>query len=120
MHQYASTSAILDLGIRYKKRETPPNIVYLLGCDTFDDSDIPKSAFVIYQGHTGDRGAERADVVLPACSYLEKNATYVNTEGRVQYGRKAVNPPFLGREDWKIIRALSEEVNAKLPYDDDD
>lgn len=59
-------------------------------------------------GHHGDRGAAMADVVLPGAAYTEKNATYVNTEGRAQQTQLAVTPPGLAREDWKIIRALSE------------
>ncbi len=74
-------------------------------------------AFVIYQGHHGDAGARRGDVVLPGAAYTEKDATYVNTEGRVQLGRRAVFPPGDAREDWKILRALSEAVGHKLPYD---
>ena len=91
-------------------------VVYLLGADEIDATRLGK-AFVIYQGHHGDRGAHRADVVLPGAAYTEKNATYVNTEGRVQRGRQAVFPPGEAREDWKIIRALSEALDRTLPYD---
>ena len=81
-------------------------VLYLLGADELDLADTG-SAFVIYQGHHGDRGAARADVVLPGAAYTEKDATYVNTEGRVQLGRRAVFPPGEAREDWAILRALS-------------
>ncbi|HEX7967268.1 MAG TPA: NADH-quinone oxidoreductase subunit NuoG [Stellaceae bacterium] len=91
-------------------------IVYLLGADEIDESWLGR-AFVIYQGHHGDRGARRADVVLPGAAYTEKDATYVNTEGRVQLGRRAVFPPGDAREDWKILRALSGALGHKLPYD---
>ena len=91
-------------------------IVYLLGADEFDTKRLGK-AFVIYQGHHGDAGAHRADVVLPGAAYTEKDATYVNTEGRVQLARRAVFPPGDAREDWKILRALSEMLGRKLPYD---
>ena len=91
-------------------------VVYLLGADEIDTSKLG-SAFVIYQGHHGDKGAMRADVVLPGAAYTEKNGTYVNTEGRVQQARLAVFPPGEAREDWKIIRALSEPLGKKLPYD---
>jgi NADH-quinone oxidoreductase subunit G len=91
-------------------------IVYLLGADEIDTTRLGK-AFVVYQGHHGDRGAERADVILPGAAYSEKNATYVNTEGRVQQARIAVFPPGEAREDWKVIRALSEAVDRRLPYD---
>jgi NADH-quinone oxidoreductase subunit G len=90
--------------------------VYLLGADEIDTSKLG-SAFVVYQGHHGDAGAQRADVVLPGAAYTEKDGTYVNTEGRVQLGRRAVFPPGDAREDWKILRALSEVLGRKLPYD---
>jgi NADH-quinone oxidoreductase subunit G len=92
------------------------DFVYLLGADEFDTSQLG-SAFVIYQGSHGDAGAHRADVILPGAAYTEKNATYVNTEGRVQRGARAIFPPGDAREDWSIIRALSEHVGATLPYD---
>ena len=91
-------------------------VVYLLGADEIDTSKLG-SAFVIYQGHHGDAGARRADVVLPGAAYTEKDGTYVNTEGRVQQARRAVFPPGDAREDWKILRALSEVLGHKLPYD---
>lgn len=90
----------------------------MLGADEITNKDIPKDAFVVYQGHHGDLGASFADVILPGSAYTEKSGTYVNTEGRVQATRAATNPPGVAREDWKIIRALSEYLNAKLPYDD--
>lgn len=91
-------------------------VVYLLGADEFDTSRLG-SAFVIYQGHHGDRGAQRADVILPGAAYTEKDALYVNTEGRPQLARRAVFPPGLAQEDWKILRALSEIAGCKLSYD---
>jgi NADH-quinone oxidoreductase subunit G len=90
--------------------------VYLLGADEIDMSRLG-SAFVIYQGHHGDAGAHRADVILPGAAYSEKNATYVNMEGRVQLARLAAFPPGEAREDWTILRALSEVLGAKLGYD---
>ena len=90
-------------------------VVYLLGADEIDMSRLG-NAFVIYQGHHGDAGARRADVVLPGAAYTEKNATYVNTEGRVQRGRLSVYPPGEAREDWKIPRALSEVLGVALPF----
>lgn len=91
-------------------------VVYLLGADEIDMDRLGK-AFVIYQGHHGDAGAHRADVVLPGAAYTEKNATYVNTEGRAQETRLAVFPPGEAREDWKVLRALSEALGHRLPYD---
>ncbi|MBT6403217.1 MAG: NADH-quinone oxidoreductase subunit G [Rhodospirillaceae bacterium] len=90
-------------------------LVYLLGADEIDTSGLG-DAFVVYQGHHGDAGAHRADVILPGAAYTEKNGTYVNTEGRVQLGRQAVQPPGDAREDWSIIRALSGVLGAKLDY----
>ena len=95
-----------------------PKIIWLLGADEISASDLPKDAFVIYQGHHGDRGAQLADVVLPGAAYTEKHGTYLNTEGRVQLTRAAAGPPGAARDDWKIIRAASEFVGAPLPYDD--
>ncbi|MBI3419292.1 MAG: NADH-quinone oxidoreductase subunit G [Proteobacteria bacterium] len=91
-------------------------LVYLLGVDEIDAKKFGR-AFVVYQGHHGDRGAERADVILPGAAYTEKNAWYMNTEGRVQAARRVVFPPGQAREDWKIIRALSESLGHTLPFD---
>ncbi len=90
--------------------------VYLLGVDEIDMKRLGQ-AFVVYQGHHGDAGAHRADVVLPGAAYTEKDGTYVNTEGRVQHARRAVFPPGEAREDWAILRALSEVLGRRLPYD---
>src|SRR5262245_24002836 len=90
--------------------------VYLLGADEIAASHFGK-AFVIYQGHHGDAGAHRADVILPGAAYTEKPGTYVNTEGRVQLGFRAGYPPGEARDDWAILRALSERLGMTLPYD---
>ena len=90
-------------------------VVYLLGADEIDVSKLT-DAFVIYQGHHGDAGASVADVILPGAAYTEKNGTYVNTEGRVQRGRRATFPPGDAREDWAILRALSDVLGKTLPY----
>ncbi|AIB12014.1 NADH dehydrogenase [Azospirillum argentinense] len=92
------------------------DVVYLLGADEIDTAALG-NAFVVYQGHHGDKGAHRADVILPGAAYTEKNALYVNTEGRPQQARLATFPPGEAREDWKILRALSEQLGHKLPYD---
>ena len=91
-------------------------VVYLLAADELDTSKLGK-AFVIYQGHHGDAGAHRADVILPGAAYTEKPGTYVNMEGRVQQGFRANFPPGDAREDWAILRALSERLGKTLPYD---
>ncbi|MBV9432133.1 MAG: NADH-quinone oxidoreductase subunit G [Hyphomicrobiales bacterium] len=88
--------------------------VYLLGADAID---VAPGAFVIYQGTHGDRGAHRADVILPGAAYTEKSGTYVNTEGRVQMSDRAVFPPGDGRDDWAILRGLSGALGKPLPFD---
>jgi NADH-quinone oxidoreductase subunit G len=75
-------------------------------------------AFVVYQGSHGDAGAHHAYVILPGAAYTEKDGLYANFEGRVQRGRRAVFPPGEAKEDWAVLRALSEVLGAKLPYDD--
>jgi NADH-quinone oxidoreductase subunit G len=92
--------------------------LWLLNADGFDPARIAAGTFVIYQGHHGDAMAARADVILPGAAYTEKDATWVNTEGRAQRGRLAIFPPGEAREDWRIIRAFSEGVGKALPYDD--
>ncbi|CAL8309151.1 unnamed protein product [Merluccius merluccius] len=122
LHRVASQVAALDLG--YKAgveaiRNNPPKILFLLGADAgcITRADLPKDSLVIYQGHHGDVGAPMADIILPGAAYTEKNATYVNTEGRSQQTRVAVTAPGAAREDWTIIRAVSELAGVALPYD---
>ena len=91
------------------------DVLFLLGADEIDLSRT--DAFVVYLGTHGDAGAHRADVVLPGAAYTEKAGLYVNTEGRVQRGERAVFPKGEAKEDWSILRALSEHLGAKLPYD---
>jgi NADH-quinone oxidoreductase subunit G len=90
------------------------DVLFLLGAD---EIKAPEGTFVVYIGTHGDRGAHRADVILPSAAYTEKSAIYVNTEGRVQMTGRAAFPPGEAREDWAIIRALSEVLGKKLPYD---
>src|SRR5436853_2335675 len=89
-------------------------VAFLLGAD---DVEIAPGAFVVYIGTHGDRGAHRADVILPGAAYPEKSGIFVNTEGRVQMARRATFPPGEAREDWAILRALSEALGRRLPYD---
>ena len=91
--------------------------IYNLGADEIPEDKFGR-AFVIYQGSHGDRGAHRADIILPGVAYSEKEALWVNTEGRVQMGLAAVPPKGAAKTDWKIIRALSEHCGRTLPYDD--
>ncbi len=90
------------------------DVLFLLGVD---EVDVPAGAFAVYIGTHGDRGAHRANVILPGAAYPEKSATYVNTEGRVQMSSRAAFPPGEAREDWAILRALSDVLGRKLPYD---
>ena len=115
----AARVGALDLGFVPGKggKLDDAEFVYLLGADELDTAKLGR-AFVVYQGHHGDAGAHRADVILPGAAYTEKDATYVNTEGRVQRGLRAVFPPGDAREDWTIVRALSGALGKTLPYDD--
>jgi NADH-quinone oxidoreductase subunit G len=90
------------------------DVLFLLGADEIKPAD---GTFVIYIGTHGDRGAHRADVILPGAAYTEKQGLYVNTEGRVQMANRAAFPPGDAREDWAIIRALSDVLGKKLPFD---
>jgi len=121
LHTAAARVAGLDLGfVPAAGTQETPELVYLLGADELDLAKFGpvggKGAFVVYQGHHGDRGAHRADVILPGAAYTEKNGLYVNLEGRVQLGRLASTPPGDAREDWKILRALSDAIGKPLPY----
>jgi len=92
------------------------DVLFLLGADEIDLGALNKT-FVVYIGSHGDAGAQRADVILPGAAYTEKYGTLVNTEGRVQRLKRAAFPPGEAREDWAILRALSEPIGAKLPFD---
>lgn len=124
LHNDISTIGALEVGIKpYDKKVKNTNnnnkkLYILLGYDDIDNHDIPNDSKVIYIGSHGDKGAERADIVLPGATYFEKNSTYVSTEGRVQVTRPSVLPPYLAREDWEIIRAISEVIGVTLPYDE--
>ncbi|HEX3406744.1 MAG TPA: molybdopterin-dependent oxidoreductase, partial [Caulobacteraceae bacterium] len=124
LHTAAARVGGLDLGFvpREGGKRAPDlvakggaDMLFLMGADEIDLSAT--DAFVIYLGTHGDRGAHRADVVLPGAAYTEKAGLYVNTEGRVQRGERAAFPKGEAREDWAILRALSERLGATLPYD---
>ncbi|HZD25032.1 MAG TPA: molybdopterin-dependent oxidoreductase, partial [Alphaproteobacteria bacterium] len=91
-------------------------LIWLLGADEIEMARLGQ-AFVVYQGHHGDAGAHRADVILPGAAYTEKEGTWVNTEGRAQAGLRVVFPPGEAREDWAILRAFSQVIGKTLPYD---
>jgi len=124
LHLTAGRVAALDLGFgcgtAAAKASGAPELLYLLGADDVPASVLSDKTFIVYQGHHGDRGASMADVILPGAAYTEKSGTYVNTEGRTQRTIAAVPPAGAAREDWKIIRALSEVAGSQLPYDDID
>jgi len=128
LHDAASRVAGLDLGFVPGKggrdvdsildgaEKGDIDVIYLLGADEIEMERLGQ-AFVIYQGSHGDRGAHRADIVLPGAAYTEKDAIYVNTEGRPQMTSRAVFPPGEAREDWTILRALSGVLKQPLPFD---
>jgi len=125
LHHAAARVGALDLGFLPGKGALDAKamlaggaeLLWLLGADDEAVRNIPQSSFVIYQGHHGDAGAARADVILPGSAYTEKDGIYVNTEGRVQQGYIAVKPPGDAREDWRILRAISAYLGHALPYD---
>ncbi|KQT61086.1 NADH dehydrogenase [Methylobacterium sp. Leaf456] len=123
LHTAAARVGALDLGfvpgeggLTFSQMLEPGalDVVFNLGAD---ERAIPPGAFVIYQGTHGDAGASRADVILPGAAYTEKSATYVNLEGRVQMTNRAGFPPGDAREDWAILRALSDVLGQRLAYD---
>jgi NADH-quinone oxidoreductase subunit G len=124
LHTAASRVGGLDMGFVPGKgglsakemvKKGALDVLFLLGADEIDTSD--SDAFVVYLGTHGDAGAHKADVVLPGAAYTEKNGLYVNMEGRVQTANRAVFPKGEAREDWAILRALSDKLGQKLPYD---
>ena len=123
LHQFGGQAGALDLGFVGGKPLGAMlgggvDVLWLLGADGFDPALIARGTFVIYQGHHGDRAASRADVILPGAAYTEKDATYVNTEGRAQRAWLAVHAPGEAREDWRIIRAAAGALGVKLAFDD--
>lgn len=115
----AAQAAALDLGLvpESDKSIESAKFLYLMGADDVNLDKVPKDAFVVYQGHHGDQSVYRANVILPASAFSEKEGTYANTEGRTQQTVPAVPTVGDARDDWKIIRALSEMAGVSLPYD---
>ncbi len=122
LHSVASRVGALDLGFVPGKggltaaqmaESGALDVAFLLGAD---EIEIGYGAFVVYIGSHGDRGAHRADVILPGAAYPEKSGLYVNTEGRVQMTQRAAFPPGDAREDWAILRALSDVLGERLPF----
>jgi NADH-quinone oxidoreductase subunit G len=122
LHTAAARVGALDLGFvpgeggltAQAMAQGGVDVLFNLGAD---EIDIAPGPFVIYQGTHGDRGAHRADVILPGATYTEKSGTYVNTEGRVQMANRAAFAPGEAREDWAILRALSDVLGHRLPFD---
>ena len=123
LHSAASRVGGLDLGlVPGDEGLDAPSMVKVDAVDVLvnlgaDEIEIEPGAFVVYIGTHGDRGAHRADVILPGAAYAEKTGIYVNTEGRPQFAERAVFPPGDAREDWSILRALSDPIGARLPFD---
>ncbi|KAK6913509.1 Molybdopterin oxidoreductase [Dillenia turbinata] len=115
----AAQGAALDLGLVPESENGIEfaKFVYLMGADDVNLEKVPADAFVVYQGHHGDKSVYRANVILPASAFSEKEGTYVNTEGCTQQTLPAVPTVGDARDDWKIIRALSEVAGVQLPYD---
>ncbi len=123
LHTAAARMGALDLGFvtdggvdAIRARAGALRALFLLGVDETDLSAFADT-FTVYIGTHGDQGAKVADVILPAAAYTEKHGTYVNLEGRVQISEQAVDPPGEAREDWTIIRALSDVLGRTLPFD---
>ncbi|MCB1354696.1 MAG: NADH-quinone oxidoreductase subunit G, partial [Rhodobacteraceae bacterium] len=118
LHTAAARVGAMDLGFTTEggldAALDGAEVIYNLGVD---EIDLPDGAFVIYQGSHGDRGAHRADVILPGAAYTEEAGIFVNTEGRPQMANRAGFPPGDARENWAILRALSAELGATLPFD---
>lgn len=126
LHNHASMVGALDVGFIYGKdgdgtakilemtKSGKVKMLYLLGADDFDISEIGEDCFVVYQGHHGDAGATRADVILPEAAYTEQDGIFVNLEGLPQYARAAVAPVGQAKESWSIIARLAENIDIDL------
>ncbi|WP_212525266.1 NADH-quinone oxidoreductase subunit NuoG [Actibacterium sp. MT2.3-13A] len=118
LHTAAARVGAMDVGAVTEggldKALDGAEVIYNLGAD---ELEIGEGAFVIYQGSHGDRGAHRADIILPGAAYTEEQGLFVNTEGRPQLALRAAFPPGEAKENWAILRALSAELGATLPYD---
>ena len=134
LHKHANIVGALDLGlilngaknsdisgtdaILKATRNKKINVLYLLGADEINMADIAEDCFVIYQGHHGDKGAERADIILPEAAYTEQDGMYVNLEGRVQRAKKAIEPPGEARPSIKIILDIAKKLELPLHFED--
>jgi NADH-quinone oxidoreductase subunit G len=123
LHTAASRVGALDVGAvpgeggltaQQMAKSKSLDVLFLLGAD---EIEVENDAFVVYIGTHGDRGAHRADVILPAAAYTEKSGIFVNTEGRPQMAKRAAFAPGDARDDWAILRALSDAIGHRLPWD---
>ena len=118
LHTAAARVGGMDIGFNTKGGINAAlkgaDVIFNLGADQVE---LPETAFVIYQGSHGDRGAHRANVILPSATYTEESGIFVNTEGRVQLAERASFPPGQAKENWAILRALSAVLDVKLPFD---
>lgn len=117
LHTAASRVGAMDIGAVAENGMDDvgaAEVIYNLGAD---EVDIAGGPFVIYQGSHGDRGAHRADIILPGAAYTEEGGLFVNTEGRPQIAQRAGFAPGQAKENWAILRALSAELGATLPFD---
>ncbi len=129
LHNAASRVGGLDIGFVPQKggacsgdmlkmaQKGELDILFLLGADEFDLQNVSDDTLIVYIGSHGDRGAHSADIILPGAAYSEKSGIYVNSEGRVQMGYRAIFPPGEAKEDWAIIRAISGRLGSPLPFD---
>ncbi len=129
LHNAASRVGGLDIGFVPQKggacsgdmlkmaQKGELDILFLLGADEFDLQNVSDDTLIVYIGSHGDRGAHSADIILPGAAYSEKSSIYVNSEGRVQMGYRAIFPPGEAKEDWAIIRAISGRLGDPLPFD---
>jgi NADH-quinone oxidoreductase subunit G len=117
LHSAAGRVGAMDIGATNDggmDAVSEAEVVYNLGADEVEIQDGP---FVIYQGSHGDRGAHRADIILPGAAYTEEGGLFVNTEGRPQLAQRASFAPGEAKENWAVLRALSGELDATLPFD---
>jgi NADH-quinone oxidoreductase subunit G len=117
LHTAASRVGAMDLGCVAEgglEAVLGAEVILNLGAD---EIDVPAGPFVVYQGSHGDRGAHRAEVILPGAAWVEESGIFVNTEGRPQMANRAGFPPGDARENWAILRALSAALGQPLPFD---
>ena len=131
LHEHASMVGALDLGFHLHDnvkgtrnngvegilkgtQKGTVKVLYLLAADDFDFNQISEDTFVIYQGHHGDNGANRADIILPSTAYTEEDGIFVNLEGRPQYARRAVLPVVCAEENWQIIHKIAQKLNISF------